>query len=92
VAKQLPDQDGKQQGVYNQLDQPVLTQNAQQHTRQQSSWTKYAALGRVVLTGLTTRAATADQLSVAAAVQQAEQRTTTAPYYYLTTQTYPRQD
>ncbi len=99
LAKQLPDQDGEQQVVYDQLDRPILTQDAQQRTRQEWSWIKYDALGRAILAGLTTRAATADQLqqqadqlSAAATVQQAEQRTTTAPHYYSTTQSCPRLD
>lgn len=97
IAKQLPSQDGEQQVVYDQLDRPILTQDAQQRTRQEWSWIKYDALGRPVLTGLLTRNATADQLqqeadqlSMGATTQQFEQRTTTAPHYYSTTQAYPR--
>jgi RHS repeat-associated protein len=99
IAKQLPSQDGEQVVVYDQLDRPLLTQDAQQRTRQEWSWIKYDALWRPVLTGLVTRNATADQLqqeadqlSAAATTQQFEQRTTTAPHYYSTTQAYPRLD
>lgn len=97
IAKQLPSQDGEQVVIYNQLDRPILTQDAQQRGRQEWSWIKYDALSRPVLTGLLTRNATAeqlqqeaDQLSAAATVQQFEQRITTGPYYYSTTQAYPR--
>jgi RHS repeat-associated protein len=97
IAKQLPDQDDEQQIVYDQLDRPILTQDAQQRTRQEWSWLKYDALGRPILTGLVTRAATADQLqqeadqfAAVATTQLFEQRTTSAPYYYSTTQAYPR--
>jgi RHS repeat-associated protein len=99
IAKQLPGQDGEQQVVYDQLDRPLLTQDAQQRSRQEWSWVKYDVLGRPVLTGLVTRNATADQLqqqvdqlSAAATVGQFEQRITNGPYYYSTTQAYPRLD
>lgn len=99
IAKQMPSQDGEQQVVYDQLDRPILTQDAQQRTRQEWSWVKYDALGRPVLTGLSTRTATADQLqqeanqlSAAATVYQYEQRSTSGPYYYSITQAYPRLD
>ncbi len=38
--------------VYNQLDQPVLTQDGQQRLNNQWTVTKYDALGRVIITGL----------------------------------------
>jgi RHS repeat-associated protein len=97
IAKQLPSQDGEQVVVYDQLDRPILTQDAQQRSRQEWSWVKYDALSRPVLTGLVSRNATADQLqqeadqlSTAAMVGQFEQRITNGPYYYSTTQAYPR--
>jgi RHS repeat-associated protein len=97
IAKQLPSQDGEQVVIYDQLDRPILTQDAQQRSRQEWSWVKYDAFSRPVLTGLLTRSATADQLqqeadqlSAAATVQQFEQRSPTGPYYYSTTQAYPR--
>lgn len=38
--------------VYNQLDQPVLSQDANQRATNQWTVTKYDALGRVIITGL----------------------------------------
>jgi len=66
IAKQVPGQDGETLVVYDQLDRPVLSQDAQQRTRQEWSWTKYDALGRIVLSGLTSRADTLGQVSLQA--------------------------
>jgi RHS repeat-associated protein len=51
TQKKLPGK-GWEYIVYNQLDQPVLTQDAIQRTSNQWTVTKYDALGRVVVTGL----------------------------------------
>jgi RHS repeat-associated protein len=66
IAKQVPGQDGETLVVYDQLDRPVLSQDAQQRTRREWSWTKYDALGRIVLSGLVTRADTLGQVSLQA--------------------------
>ncbi|UYZ61208.1 DUF6443 domain-containing protein [Hymenobacter latericus] len=53
VEKQVPDQDGYQYTVYDELDRPVLTQDVAQRARGEWTATKYDALGRVVYTALT---------------------------------------
>ncbi|RTQ46082.1 hypothetical protein EJV47_23305 [Hymenobacter gummosus] len=55
VEKLVPDTDGYQYTVYNELDQPVLVQDAAQRTRAEWVATKYDASGRPVLTALVTR-------------------------------------
>ena len=100
IAKQVPGQDGETLIVYDQLDRPVLTQDAQQRTRQEWSWSKYDALGRVVLTGLVTRTDTAGQVTLqnvatadTATAHQYEQRTADGasyPQYYTTGQAFPQ--
>ena len=78
IAKQVPGQSGETVVVYDQLDRPILSQDAQQRQRKEWSWTKYDALGRIVLSGLVTRADTAGQVSLqalaTAASHQYEQR------------------
>ncbi len=100
VAKQVPGQDGETLVVYDQLDRPVLSQDAQQRTRQEWSWTKYDALGRIILSGLTTRQDTLGQVSLqniatadTATSHQYEQRTSdgaTFAQFYTTTQSFPQ--
>ncbi|MDO7888149.1 DUF6443 domain-containing protein [Hymenobacter cheonanensis] len=100
VAKQVPGQEGETLVVYDQLDRPVLSQDAQQRTRKEWSWTKYDALGRIVLSGLVTRGDTLGQVSLqalaaadTAAGHQYEQRTadvTHYPQFYTTDQSFPK--
>ena len=100
IAKQVPGQDGETLVVYDQLDRPVLSQDAQQRTRQEWSWTKYDALGRIILSGLTTRQDTLGQVSLqniatadTATSHQYEQRTSdgaTFAQFYTTTQSFPQ--
>ncbi|TDN39906.1 hypothetical protein A8B98_16515 [Hymenobacter sp. UV11] len=100
IAKQVPGQDGETLVVYDQLDRPVLSQDAQQRTRQEWSWTKYDALGRIILSGLVTRGDTLGQVSLQAIAtadtatnHQYEQRTTNAsryPQFYTTDQSFPQ--
>ncbi len=100
IAKQVPGQQGETLVVYDQLDRPVLSQDAQQRTRREWSWSKYDALGRAVLSGLVTRADTAGQLTLqalatadTATVHQYEQRTADAgtyPQFYTTDQAFPK--
>jgi len=100
VAKQVPGTDGETLVVYDQLDRPVLSQDAQQRTRQEWSWTKYDALGRIILSGLTTRQDTMSQVSLqavatadTATAHQYEQRTADQVAFlqhYTTTQSFPQ--
>ncbi|KIA95220.1 hypothetical protein OC25_07870 [Pedobacter kyungheensis] len=53
VEKKIPGK-GWEFMVYNKLDQVVLTQDANQHNNSQWLFTKYDALGRVIITGLYT--------------------------------------
>lgn len=66
LAKQVPGQDGETLVVYDQLDRPILSQDAQQRTRKEWSWTKYDALGRIILSGLITRSDTLSQVRLQA--------------------------
>jgi len=94
MAKQVPGTDGDTLVVFDQLDRPVLSQDASQRRRREWSWTKYDALGRVVLSGLVIRGDTAGQVrlqNLAAAdtapETQYEQRTadgTTFAHFYTT--------
>ncbi|WP_198173017.1 DUF6443 domain-containing protein [Hymenobacter ginkgonis] len=98
IAKQVPGQDGETRVVFDQLDRPVLSQDAQQRRHQQWSWTKYDALGRIILSGLVTRLDSADQprlqaLATADTLEshQYEQRSASAaPHYYTTTHAFPQ--
>ena len=100
IAKQVPSQAGETLVVYDQLDRPVLSQDAQQRTRREWSWSKYDALGRAVLSGLVTRADTAGQRTLqalaaadTATAHQYEQRTANAgtyPRFYTTDQAFPK--
>ena len=53
VEKQLPGK-GKEYIVYNTLDQPIMTQDALQRTRDEWLFTKYDVWGRVAYTGKVT--------------------------------------
>ncbi|MDR1154278.1 MAG: DUF1565 domain-containing protein, partial [Bacteroidales bacterium] len=68
--------------VYNKLDQPVLMQGADQRTRNEWSFTKYDAHGRITVTGLYTSTASRETLqgNVYAAAQW-EDRGTAAHGY-----------
>ncbi|MDR1156063.1 MAG: DUF6443 domain-containing protein, partial [Bacteroidales bacterium] len=68
--------------VYNKLDQPVLMQGAEQRTRNEWSFTKYDAHGRITVTGLYTSTASRETLqgNVYAAAQW-EDRGTAAHGY-----------
>jgi RHS repeat-associated protein len=99
IAKQVPGQDGETLVVYDQLNRPVLSQDAQQRTRREWSWTKYDATERIVLSGLTSRADTLGQVSLqalaaadTASSHQYEQRTAdraTYPQGMTTDQSFP---
>lgn len=52
IQKKIPGKGGWDYIVYNQLDQPVLTQDPVQRAANQWMVTKYDALGRVIMTGL----------------------------------------
>jgi RHS repeat-associated protein len=100
VAKQVPGQDGETLVVYDQLDRPVLSQDAQQRTRKEWNWTKYDALGRMVLSGLVSRADTMGQVRLqalatadTATAHQYEQRTASLgqyPHGLTTDQSFPK--
>ncbi|TCC96775.1 RHS repeat-associated core domain-containing protein [Pedobacter frigidisoli] len=51
VEKMIPGK-GWEYLIYNKLDQLVMSQDAVQHDNHQWLWTKYDALGRIVMTGL----------------------------------------
>ncbi len=59
--------------VYNQLDQPVLSQDANQRVNNQWTVTKYDALGRVIMTGLWTDASASSQATLQASIYAAVQ-------------------
>ncbi|HEX8657541.1 MAG TPA: DUF6443 domain-containing protein [Hymenobacter sp.] len=100
IAKQVPGTDGETVVVFDQLDRPVLSQDAAQRGRREWSWTKYDALGRVVLAGLVTYVDASGPAALQTladaqtdAAQQYEQRTAdggTFPHGYTTTQAFPR--
>ncbi|WP_276090970.1 RHS repeat-associated core domain-containing protein [Pedobacter sp. JY14-1] len=95
TAKKLPGK-GWEYMVYNKLDQLIMTQDSVQRGRSPQEWTvtKYDAQGRVVLTGIHTRAGTANvnylstvQTEANGIATQWESRTTTGTGY--TSATYP---
>jgi len=100
IAKQVPGQEDETLVVYDQLDRPVLSQDAAQRPRREWSWTKYDALGRIILAGLVTRGDTLGQVSLqalatadTATAHQYEQRTAdkaTYPHFLTTDQSFPK--
>ena len=97
IAKQVPGTDGETLVVYDVLDRPVLSQDVAQRARREWNWTKYDAMGRMILSGLVTYADTISQgrmQALAAAgpttTSQYEQRSTIGPHFYTTTQAFPR--
>ncbi|MCD8413257.1 DUF6443 domain-containing protein [Tenacibaculum finnmarkense] len=61
VEKQIPGK-GKEVIIYDRLDRPVLTQDAIQKSQNKWLFTKYDILGRVVYTGIYTRARYIDRV------------------------------
>ncbi len=53
IQKKIPGK-GREYILYNKLDQPVLTQDVNQRSSKQWTFTKYDAFGRVIYTGLYT--------------------------------------
>ncbi len=80
VEKKIPGK-GWEYIVYNQLDQPILTQDANLDTANQWLFTKYDAFGRVVYTGLISSSSSRITLQTAAdnATAQYESRQTSSP-------------
>jgi len=94
AGKQVPGTDGETQFVYDQLDRPILSQDAGQRARNEWSFTKYDALERPIYTGLgwsETLTQQTLQTGADAAAKQYEQRTELAGYpgQYTTRQAYP---
>jgi RHS repeat-associated protein len=94
VGKQVPGTDGETEFVYDQLDRPILSQDAAQHGRDEWTFTKYDALSRPIYTGLgwsSTLTQATLQAGADAATSQFEQRTDVGgtPGYYTTRQAYP---
>ncbi|TVZ27852.1 YD repeat-containing protein [Gillisia sp. Hel_I_86] len=83
--------------VYNKLDQPVLTQDANLKAQNKWLYTKYDAFGRVVSTGLFTNSSGSQAIMQAAldnhyngtANKAWEEKTTTSTNNYYTNQSYP---
>jgi RHS repeat-associated protein len=65
--KRLPGKDWEYL-VYNQLDQPVLSQDAVQRGNNQWTVTKYDAMGRVIITGLWNAGAVISQATLQASI------------------------
>lgn len=82
--------------VYNKLDQPILTQDANLKASGKWLYTKYDAFGRVISTGLFTNSSSS-QANMQAAVDTFyggtakawEEKTTTSSNDYYTNQSYP---
>ena len=100
IAKQVPGTDGETLVVFDQLDRPVLSQDAAQRARREWAFTKYDPLGRVVFSGLVIRGDTAGQVTLqrladadTATAHQYEQRTadgTAYPHFVTTNQSFPK--
>src|SRR6185503_6974074 len=83
VSKQLPGK-GIEETVYNLIDQPVYTRDANQAGRQEWAFAKYDALGRVIMTGIetsnnNTRTALQSNVTAALTAGTAAQWETPAP-------------
>ncbi|MDX1718528.1 MAG: DUF6443 domain-containing protein [Salegentibacter mishustinae] len=79
VEKQMPGK-GKEFIVYNQLDQPILTQDALQREKNIWLYTKYDALGRVTSTGKYSESNDYDQLGMQGVVTNFYQNSGKTPY------------
>ncbi|WP_298309688.1 DUF6443 domain-containing protein [uncultured Aquimarina sp.] len=92
IEKKIPGK-GWEYIVYNKLDQPILTQDANQRAKSPKEWlfTKYDALGRVILTGLfkDDRGREAVQESVNANAEQFENRVNSGGLFYYSANAYP---
>jgi len=93
VQKKIPGK-GWEYTVYNVLDKPVATQDANQRANNQWIITKYDALGRPVIIGIWNNNNTAIsppdlRTQVYAQTVQWENRNTTQTYGYTTNNTYP---
>ncbi|MEL4309188.1 RHS repeat-associated core domain-containing protein, partial [Joostella sp. CR20] len=96
VEKQLPGK-GKEYIVYNKLDQPILTQDANQEAKKEWLFTKYDAFGRVVYTGKdlnNTSKREALQGAANSTAKQFERKTSSATSYvgtpvYYSKEAYP---
>ncbi len=83
--------------VYNDLDQPVLTQDANLKAQNKWLYTKYDAFGRVVSTGLFTNTSITTRETMQTALDNHysgtakswEEKTTTSSNNYYTNQSYP---
>ena len=83
IEKQLPGK-GREYIVYNKLDQPIMTQDANQKSKSEWLFTKYDAFGRVVYTGKDTgngNTREALQSSANSTVPQFESKSSTATSY-----------
>lgn len=68
IQKKMPGKSDWDYIVYNQLDQPVLTQDPNQRGSNQWVITKYDALGRVILTGLWNSGSVLSQTALQASI------------------------
>jgi RHS repeat-associated protein len=82
--------------VYNELDQPILTQDANLKASGKWLYTKYDAFGRVISTGLFTNSSATQPIMQAivdtfyeGGANAWEDKTTTSTYNYYTSQSYP---
>ncbi len=80
VEKKIPGK-GWEYIVYNQLDQPILTQDANQRANNQWLFTKYDIFGRSVQTGIYSHGSTLDQKQMAAVYTTYYQNNPTARVY-----------
>ncbi|WP_299432033.1 DUF6443 domain-containing protein [uncultured Aquimarina sp.] len=92
VEKKIPGK-GWEYIVYNKLDQPIMTQDANQRARNEWLFTKYDMFGRVILTGLykDNRDRVAIQSSANSAAQQYDSKLPDGQIglFYYSTNAYP---
>ncbi len=99
TAKKIPGKDWEYI-LYNDLDQPILTQDALQRPNKEWLFTKYDAFGRVVYTGVYTHASVATPAQLQAAmdtyytnnpsvVRYEEKQTSAGSYHYYSNTAYP---